>query len=237
MSNRVHPVSWSIRRFPQKGALPVTLILWAAVFVVVEGSTVAMGGPFGLDPWLAESVWISAVYPMMLAIGFAAGLSYAFYLRLHVAHGQTREGFMSQAAVYLVVSSAALAVLTALGFVLEEAVYGARGWRDYYPMEEQYVINSAGDFPVVCARLWLELGTLMVAGLLVAAGYRSFRMLGVLLTIPLAVAMFALTSNAVGSAYIFSPSYEVQDILLWPALASILLTLGAIWSLTRRAQI
>lgn len=238
MSNRVHPVNWSIRYFPQKGALPLTLILWGAYFLVVMGGAVTTAiirsDAFKDTYDESISVWEWA-FPLVRVIGFVVGLLLiGFYLRLHIAHGQTRRGFMSQATVYVVVCSAALAALTALGFELELALYRANDW-SYSVIADQYAYGPT-RFPGVFFKVWAEFAVWMVTGVLVAAGFRRFRMVGLLLTIPLAVTMLALTADATNSGRL-TPSPELHQILIWPALASVVLSLTACWALTRRVPV
>jgi hypothetical protein len=85
--------------------------------------------------------------------------------------------------------------------------------------------------------IWAQVVTWMVAGMLVTAGIRRFKLVSLLLTIPLAVAMIVLVEDAVGYSSFFGPSPDLQNILIGPAMASILLSLGASWALTRRVSI
>jgi hypothetical protein len=239
MSNRAHPMNWSIRYFPQKGALPFTLILWGAYFLVVMGGAVTTAiirsDAFKDTYHESVSVWEWA-FPLVRTIAFVIGLLLiGFYLRLHVAHGQTRRGFMSQTTVFLVVCSAALAALTTLGFELEAALYRINDW-SYVVMADQYTYGP-NRFPGVYFKVWAEFAVWMVTGMLVTAGFRRFKMVGLLLTIPLAATMIVLTGDSTNSSYYLSPSFDLQKILIWPALASVALSLAACWALTRRVPV
>ena len=115
MSNRAHPINWSIRYFPEKGALPFALILWGAYFVVVMGGAVTTaiirGGAF-----------------------------------------KDTYGFMSQATVFLVVCSAALAAVTTLGFELEITLYRINDW-SYVVIADQHAYGP-NRFPGVYFKVW-----------------------------------------------------------------------------------
>ena len=240
MSNRAHPANWSIRYFPEKGALPFTLILWGAYFVVVMGGAVATAilhrGAFWQGTYRESiSVWEWA-FPLLRLIAFVIGLLLiGFYLRLHVAHGQTRRGFMSQATVYVLVCSAAFAALTTLGFELERAMYQSREW-SYLVMADQYAYGPT-RFPGVFFKVGAEFVMFMVAGMLIAAGFRRFKLVGALLTIPLAVLMMLLTSDAANSSHTFGPALDLPRILFWPAVASVVLCFAATWALARKARV
>jgi hypothetical protein len=240
MSNRAHPTNWSIRHFPQKGALPFALILWGAYFLVVVGgaiTTAIIDGDASRGDWKGLSAWDWA-FPLMSIGGFVVGLLLiGVYLRLHVAHGQTRRRFMSRATVFVGVCSAALAALTTLGFELEIALYRANGGSH---VEGAYRYMSGPDrFPGLYFTAWAEFAVWMVTGVLVTAGFRRFKLVGLLLTIPLAATMIVLTWDAMSPSnhHILGPSLDMQKSLIAPALASVALSLTACWALTRRVRV
>lgn len=241
MSSGTKALTWSIRRFPQKGALPLTVLLLCACFLVAMGSAfvtrpldIHVDGEPG--PALAPSVWIGGV-TVVWAIAFVTGVALiGHYLRLHVAHGQTRRGFMSQATVYAVVLSGGLAALTTLGLVVEGALFRSYGW-EYLQSELEYTTRSVSDLPGVFARLWLVFAMGVVAGMLVTAGLRRFGAGGVLLTIPLAVTMFVMVEDGPGTSHVLGPSFFWQDVAMWASVPSVLLGFAACWALTRKIAV
>jgi hypothetical protein len=236
MSAITQPASWSIRRFPQKGALPFTLILWCAYFLVVVGTTLVVAPYDGASSWSSRSVWDMATLLPLAGIAFAVGLSLTgFYLRVHVAHGQTRRRFMSQATLYLVVLAAALAALTTLGFVLEAALYRAKDW--VWLLTERPLARTVDDYFAMFAMFLLEFAMWMVAGMLVAAGYRRLRTAGLLLTVPLALTMIVLTEDTLGGSDFIATSGHLRDIVTWFSVPSVLLGLVVSWALTRRTAV
>jgi hypothetical protein len=144
---------------------------------------------------------------------------------------------MNQATLFLVASSAALAALTTLGLALERSWYWIHNQEAVLPTEEAHAIVSAIDVPVVYATLWLEFGTWMTAGMLLAAGFRRLNVVGLLLTTPLAVTMIVLTEDGLGVAGYLGPSLQWQDIAVWFSVPGVLLGLAASWSLTRKIAI
>jgi hypothetical protein len=171
--------------------LPLLLLVWAAYAVAVAGVTIGIAA-FGT---VGASVWDRAAALLRwLALGYGAHLTYTL-LPSFVAHGRTRREFSVQAAAFLVVAVAVLAVLMALGYALEAVVYRAMAWPQELSPARLYA--SAGQVPLIVLTFVVVFAVWTVAGALLAAGF--YRDDGsALLAIPVALLMVTLAGIGVG---------------------------------------
>jgi hypothetical protein len=182
---------WAIARLLLTTHLPFLALCWAGFAAAVVALTFALALRVDLD----RSVWDPAV---SVARWFALGYGVYFVNRLlpvYVAHGRTRREFAANLAVFLVVASAMVAALLALGLALEGLLYQAMGWPHRVDAERLY--DAAGPYPLVLVSYWALMLTWATIGLLLGAGfYRSNG--GELVAIALALAMVVVTGSAIG---------------------------------------
>jgi hypothetical protein len=186
---------WSIARFPQEGTLLFTVLLWVAFFALIMVVT----GAIAIFGEIRNSVWEQATQlPRWFAFGTGIWLT-GVYLRVYVAHGQTRSDFMRRASVFVVAFAAVLAGLTTLGFLLELALYRMAGWSQTFSRE--YLFDSAGQIGPILLTFLLVYLVWTVMGALLAAAFRRLYWYGLLVAGPLAIVLVITTEAAVGSRY------------------------------------
>lgn len=235
MSNVAQRRAWSIARFPEAGWLAMVVILWLGFFLVVEVITAG----FALFRPIDGSLWEPMTrLPRWLAFGAGFQLI-GGYLRIHVAHGQTRRGFMRQASVYLIAFAALLATLTMLGYLMELAVYRIAGWPQSFT--RNYLFDSASQVAPILFTYGLVYLVWTVAGALIAAAFRRLHWYGLVVVTPFCLATIVGIELAVGARY-FGP-LTIGDIgIQFPSSVPLALLLGiggfavslaATWALVR----
>jgi hypothetical protein len=235
MSNVAQRRAWSIARFPEAGSLAMVVILWLGFFLVVEVVTAG----FAIFRPIDGSLWEPMTQlPRWLAFGAGYQLT-GVYLRIHVAHGQTRRGFMRQASVYLVAFAALLATLTMLGYLMELAVYRMAGWPQRFTRD--YLFDSASHIAPILFTYGLVYLVWTVAGALIAATFRRLHWYGLVVAAPFCLATIVGIELAVGARY-FAPLTIVDIGIQFPSSVPLALLLGiggfavslaATWALVR----
>jgi hypothetical protein len=233
MSNVAPRRAWSIARFPEAGTLAMIVILWLGYFLLVQLITAGFATFRPIDGSLWEPM---TQLPRWFAFGAGFQLT-GVYLRLHVAHGQTRRGFMRQASVYLVAFAALLATLTMLGYLMELAIYRMAGWPQNFSRD--YLFDSTSQVAPILFTYGLAYLVWTVAGALIAATFRRLHWYGLVVVAPFCLAIIVGIELAVG-ARSFAP-LPLTDIQ-FPSSAPLALLLGsggfaislaATWALVR----
>jgi hypothetical protein len=225
--------AWSIARFPEAGSLAMVVILWLGFFLLVE----VIAGVFSTYRTVDGSLWEPMTQlPRWFAFGNGLWLT-GVYLRLHVAHGQTRRGFMRQASVYLVAFAALLATLTTLGYVMELAIYRMVGWPQSFSRD--YLFDSTFQVAPILFTYWLVYLVWTVAGTLIAATYRRLHWYGLIVVAPFCLAIIVGIELAVGARY-FAPLTltDIQftnsaPLALLLGIGGFAVSLAATWALVR----
>ncbi len=156
----------------------IVAAIWVVLTVILSRARGPAGGPEG-STWATVDQgprWFLFAMALIMVTG---------YLPAHVANGMTRRSFSTALGVVMAVTSAGYAVLWTVGWVVERAVFGARGW----PTGPQSSDLAAPDGPL----LLLGLAGLVTVAIYAAGGtlvgatyYRGGAWWGTL-TLPLTV--------------------------------------------------
>jgi hypothetical protein len=226
--------SWSIARFPEHGMFAFVVLAWLGFFVLV----VAVAAVIAILGDVRGSAWEKATQlPRWFAFGIGLWLT-GVYLRVHVAHGQTRRDFMRRACVFTVALAAVLAVLTTLGYLLELALYRIAGWPQTFSRE--YLFDSASQVGPILLTYLLVYLMWTVVGALISATFHRLYWYGLLITIPFCLVLVIATEIAVGARYF--PLLIIGDIELANSMPVALaicvggaaVCLAATWALVRQ---
>ncbi|GGP88444.1 hypothetical protein [Streptosporangium pseudovulgare] len=182
-------------RFPSRllaANMVFALLLWgvllAGVALVAAGVAV-----FGT---LTESTWEKGV---QLARWYALFVGVALvreYLPMYVAHGVTRRQFGAQAAVTATLFAPFLAVLVAVGYLLEAGAYGLAGLSQ--TLDRAHLFAEPTHVPLVLAEYLIELAAWLVAGSVIGAAFYRWDG-GGLLAVPVGVGLVVLAESAIGT--------------------------------------
>lgn len=233
MNNVAPRRAWSIARFPEPGTLAMIVILWLGFFLLVQLITAGFATFRPIDGSLWEPM---TQLPRWLAFGAGFQLI-GVYLRIHVAHGQTRRGFMRQASVYLVAFAAVLATLTMLGYLMELAIYRMAGWPQNFSRD--YLFDSASHIGPILFTYGLVYLVWTVAGALIAATFRRLYWYGLVVVAPFCLATIVGIELAVGARYVapltltdiqFTSSVPLTLLL---GIGGFAVSLAATWALVR----
>jgi hypothetical protein len=93
----------------------------------------------------------------------------AGYFPAHVANGMTRRSFTAALAVAIALTAVAYAVLTAVGYAVERAVFGGRGWPT--DLQSEHLFTSTDQLGAVTLENVVVLVVYAASGMLVGAAY------------------------------------------------------------------
>ncbi|MGW5359724.1 hypothetical protein [Actinopolymorpha pittospori] len=225
MSNRRG--GWATKRILLTDHLPFVTLAGVVFFVLAM--VLALG--IGVFRTVEVSVWDQAFSVIRWCV-----LGYGWYLtgRLlptYVAHGLTRRAFSAEGGIYLVVASAALALVTTLGYLVEGVLFRSMGWR--HIVDEERLFGAPDQVLAILATYWM----LYAVWTLAASFYREDGTVPV--TLPAALVMVLGSSLAVG--YLKVPvigSYLERAelgalVTVGICAGSLLLGGGLTWSLVR----
>ncbi len=172
---------WPTLRIMLTGHVAFALIIWL-LFAVVSALVTAGFAIFGT---VTTSIWytVGTQVPRWFLLGLGVD-AITTYLRLHIAHGRTRKEFLRQVFPYALVLSTVSALFSAVGYLLERALYAANGWPPRLPDGLVFADTTAffaifGVYTVVFL-LWT------VVGVMLGAAFVRNVLLGVV-SIPLAL--------------------------------------------------
>jgi hypothetical protein len=229
--------AWSIARFPQEGMLIFTALLWLGFFAVVLVITTL----FAIFDEVTHSGWeLGTQLPRWFAFGIGIWLT-GVYLRVHIAHGETRRGFMRRASVWVIAFAVLLAALTTLGFLLEWIIYRAAGWPQ--ALTRNHLFDTATQVGPILLGYGLGYLVWTVVGALIAAAYRRFSTPGLVAAIPLALLLVGSIEVVTATGY-FLPlgiiEFEVAGSVLLAlglGLGGFLVGLATTWALVREMPV
>ena len=93
-------------------------------------------------------------------------------LPIHIAHGRTRRDFAIEALIFGVMLVTFVALLTTVGFALEQGLYALGNWSRGTP--DDHLFSSYTEYATIYAEYWLTILVWTVAGGFVGAAiYRS----------------------------------------------------------------
>jgi hypothetical protein len=227
--------TWTYPRRMLEELLGLTLLVWGGFVVVIAGIII------GIDIFdtISGSVWEPATQVtrwFAMAIGVYVGHK---LLPRYVTHGQTRRDFAIQAAIFIVVFAAALAVLIVAGYLLEMGLFEVAGWSQ--TISNDHLFTRAGQLPLIFAEYWLMFLVWTAVGALFGAGFYRSDEAG-MLTIPLALIPLALADLAIGIDWgpvgflvtrVFDPLDPPLAVSLVISLASAALAMAMTWPFVR----
>lgn len=233
MSNVAGRRAWSIARFPEAGSMAMVVVLWLGFFLLIQLITAGISIYRTVD----GSLWEPATQlPRWFAFGTGLWLT-GVYLKLHVAHGQTRRGFMRKASVYLVAFAALLATLTMLGYLMELTIYRLAGWQQRFT-RDYLLFDSATQVAPILFTYGLVYLVWTVAGALIAATYRRLNWYGLIVVAPFCLAIVVGIELAVGARYVAPLTMDIQfttsaPLALLLGIGGYAVGLAATWALVR----
>ncbi|GII90915.1 hypothetical protein [Sinosporangium siamense] len=152
---------------------PVITLLWVALVVL---AALVTAGPalWGGAPW---DIWeqVSAGFAPWFALGLGFSLIRMF-MPLHIAHGRIRREFTAHATVFTALFSAFLAVLIAVGYLLERVVLNSLGQTQSLGYHRFF--TDTYQFTRVVAEYWSIYSSWMIVGVFVSAAFYRSRTLG-----------------------------------------------------------
>lgn len=169
------------------------------------------------------------------ALGYGAWLLYRL-LPTCLVHGRTRGEFVRQVPVFQVVASAVLALVIALAYLGETALYRAAGWEQDFQASRLY--DSGTDVGLVFVSYWSGLLVWTVAGSMLGAAFYRLEAGGVLL-VPVAIALLLVTGLSGGMFEVpflgtrWSPWDLGAPAVIGISAASAVLAVGLTWALAR----
>lgn len=210
-------------RWPMLGVLltahlSFAVILWLLLMVVSAAITL------GIATWghIDQSIWhhVATQVPRWFALGLGVD-AITTYLRLHLAHGHTRRDFLRQLWPYFVALAAVLALMVAIGYLVERGAYAMADWPHRLPYPAMF--HATTDFLGILGTFTLTLLMWAVIGALFGAAFTRDFLLG-LATIPIGLLIILPTETLVGTTGI-PLIREVTSNLRLPELTSVGLAL------------
>jgi hypothetical protein len=211
-------------RWPMLGVLltahlSFAVILWLLLMVVSAAITL------GIATWghIDQSIWhhVATQVPRWFALGLGVD-AITTYLRLHLAHGHTRRDFLRQLWPYLVALAAALALMVAIGYLVERGAYALADWP--HRLAYSAIFHATTDFLGILGTFTLTLLLWTVIGALLGAAFTRNVLLG-LATIPIGLLIILPTESLVGTTGIPLVREATADLRL-PALTGVGLALA-----------
>jgi hypothetical protein len=196
MSQTVHTSrtrTWRLAGFPIEGLLVFVAALWVAFFALAEVLTL------GIATWgeVESSVWEQASELIRFFVMFIALWLVHSMLGVYVAHGVTRREFMAKATMFVAVLAGLLAVLTALGYLLERLVFEVADWPQ--ALTDEHLFASPRDYAAIVLAYWLVYAVWGAVGLFATAGFYRDEGAWGLVAVPVGVALILPTELAVGA--------------------------------------
>jgi hypothetical protein len=204
---------WPMLRILLSAHLIAALALWLGLLVLSALITTGVA-TFG---HVNGSIWHQVATQGPRWIAFGLGVSaITTYLRLHIAHGRTRRDFLRQLWPYILGLATALALLVALGYLIERGVYAVAGWSNELPFPA--IFDTTGEFFGILGSFTLVLLLWAVVGVAMAAAFSRKILLG-LLTVPFGLLLVAPTDLVLGIEGI-PVARDLLEYLDLPTLAS-----------------
>jgi hypothetical protein len=224
---------WPMLRVLLSAHLSFALIAWVALAALTAVITT------GAAIWgtIDRSIWH---YPATMAarwLAFGLGLDVVnTYLRLHVAHGRTRRDFLRQLWPHLLALAAFLALLVAIGYLVERGVYALADWPHELPSPALF--GTPANLPGLIGAFTLMFVLWAIAGVMLAAAFNRNTLLG-LMTVPLGFLLIVPSEIVAGTTAV--PLIEdLMAALRLPTatsvafgLAAIAVGSAAVWAIVR----
>lgn len=160
--------TWRLPRLLLEDHLALAGMSWGGLIVTVMA--VVTGVSFFRD--IVVSGWEIAAGIVPWYAAFIGGYVLHTMLPLHIAHGRTRRDFAIEAAIFGGIFTIVVALLTTLGFLIEQGVYAIAGWSRGTP--DNHLYASYTDYATIFAEYGLTILVWTAAGAFVGASiYRS----------------------------------------------------------------
>ncbi|MEU9831097.1 hypothetical protein AB0D67_06085 [Streptosporangium sp. NPDC048047] len=168
------------------------LLLWGVLLagVALVAAGVAVFGTLSGSAW-EKGVQLARWYALFAGVALVRE-----FLPMYVAHGVTRREFGAQAAVTATLFAPFLAVLVAVGYLLEAGAYGLAGLPQ--TLDRVHLFAEPTHVPLVFAEYLIELAAWLAAGSFIGAGFYRWEG-GGLLTLPVGVGLVVLAESAIGT--------------------------------------
>lgn len=153
---------------PLLDILVLTLLVWAGFLLTVAAVAVGIAIFGDIDASVLEPASQIARWYVI----FIGGYISHDVLALHVTHGQTRRAFAERAVVFLGVLCAVVAVLMAVGYVLERGLYRLAGWP--HRLSNDHFYASPVQVPAVFVEFWLVMLVWAAAGAFIGAAFYRY---------------------------------------------------------------
>lgn len=164
-----HPKGFDLlprRLLVEQGIFAAMLWCGFALTMLAIPIVVSFFRPIEVSSWVFGQ---SIIQWYVLAIGCYVGWT---VFELHVAHGQSRAGFIKSAFVFVLLYSAFIAVLYTVTFFPEALLYHLMGWTQ--GIDDARLYDSPLDVPMVFLNGWLSFALWGAGGLFLGlAWYRS----------------------------------------------------------------
>jgi hypothetical protein len=189
--SRQDSANWGTARLLFGQQLLFLVIVWAVIALGVAAIVLGVAN-FGR---VTSSGWdLAGGLMRWLAAGYGYYLTRRV-LPVHVAHGQSRRGYLAQAGLFLGVAGVMLAGLMTLGYALERLVYRAVGWPQ--AVADDRLFTAADQYATIGLTHLVVLLGWGAAGTLLGAGFGRSEGAGVA-TVPVAIALVVATGFTVG---------------------------------------
>lgn len=173
--------TWQFPRLLLMQHIAFGSLMWAGLVLV----TLMIAAGIAYFDEVTASVWEQAG---SVAVWYAAGVSgYVAYqtVPMHIAHGWTRRDTAIEVVIFMVIFAAVAAMLVAVGYLIEYAVYGLTGW----PREVtgEHLFSSHLDVAMIFTEYWLMALVWAPAGAFVGAAVYRYDANGWLSLIPASI--------------------------------------------------
>jgi hypothetical protein len=181
--------------FPTPGVLPFAVLLWLALFAFMVGLA------FAIDRWgtIEHSVWEQGSQPVRWGVLFIGVWIVNTYLAAYVAHGVTRRSFAERTAAFAVLFTLVVAALSALGFLVEGAIYDLRDWP--HELSVDHLFDSPDHVPTIFGNYFLLFLVWFAIGVLNAVAFYRNESGWSVVTLPLSVLAAAVAEVGLDGQY------------------------------------
>jgi hypothetical protein len=182
--------------------------LWLAVFCWLGFLAViaAIATAISIFSDLDASVWEDATQ-IPRWYGFVMGIHLGTHLLpLNIAYGRTRKDFAKEGAIFVLGLSLMMAILIAIGFILEKLLYDAAGWT--HDLSDRHLFSTPYQLHLVLVEYWSIFGVWVALASFIGAVFYRFDWNGMILLIPAAIPI-SLAEMAIGSTW--GPMQVVVD--------------------------
>lgn len=209
--------------------LVLALVFWlvSAALVAVVVVMVAARDAVTVSGW-------DRVYGLYRLVAVCYGYHLARrVLPVHVAHGQTRRGFLAQGGLFVGVLAALLAGLVTSGYWLEGVLYRAAGWPQAISADRMF--DTGTEYGAIVVSWFLLLLGWTLAGAVLGAGFGRSADAGVAGVVGAAGVLLLVTLASHGIPFLADPVLPDDSLAVsvLVAGAAVLAGLSLTWAVAR----